>query len=320
VPFGDRLDAAIVALPRGLRTRYAPAPTGHLHLGHVANALVTWNVARATAGQVVLRIEDHDQQRCRPEFEAALLDDLEALGFVPDEPVIGTFRTGTPSAYRQSDNGAAYATAAALLEGRGLVYACDCTRSTFAAWAAEHGRPWSGSGCPGACAGRGMSRDERGLAWRVALGNDEEPWADLVLGQRSGSPELGGDLPIRDRHGNWTYALCVVVDDMRHEIDLVIRGEDLIESTAAQIRLARLLGRATPPRFLHHPLIRRPDGRKLSKADGAAAIRERLAAGASAVDLRTEAGRAIWLTPRYLQARSGFVERGQRSTVSDETR
>jgi glutamyl-tRNA synthetase/glutamyl-Q tRNA(Asp) synthetase len=87
----------------------------------------------------------------------------------------------------------------------------------------------------------------------------------------------------------------VVVDDMRHEIDLVIRGEDLIEATAAQIRLGRLLGRATPPRFLHHPLIRRPDGRKLSKADGATSVRELLAAGASPTTLRRRAADAIGL-------------------------
>jgi glutamyl-tRNA synthetase/glutamyl-Q tRNA(Asp) synthetase len=87
----------------------------------------------------------------------------------------------------------------------------------------------------------------------------------------------------------------VVVDDMRHEIDLVIRGEDLIEATAAQIRLARLLGRATPPRFLHHPLIRRPDGRKLSKADDATAVRELITAGTSAVAVRQHAADAIGL-------------------------
>jgi glutamyl-tRNA synthetase/glutamyl-Q tRNA(Asp) synthetase len=318
--FGAALEAAIRDLPGGLRTRFAPAPTGYLHLGHVANALVTWAVARATRGQVVLRLEDHDRQRCRPSFEVALLADLEALGFVPDEPAIGTFRTGTPSAYRQSDNGGAYATAIALLDRETLVYACDCTRSTFAAWATEQGRAWSGPGCPGACAERGLSRDERGLAWRVALGDGDERWTDLVLGARSGVPAAAGDLPIRDRYGNWTYALCVVVDDMRQAIDLVIRGEDLNEATAAQIRLARLLGRATPPRFLHHPLIRRPDGRKLSKADGATSIRERLAAGGSAVVLRTEAAGSIGLPAGYMQPMNGSVERGQRSTEAGETR
>lgn len=243
----------------------------------------------------MLRIEDHDRQRCRPEFEAALLDDLEALGFAPDEPAIGALRTGAPSAYRQSDNGGAYATAVTLLDRVALVYACDCSRSTFGTWAAEHGRGWSGPGCPGACAQRGLSRDERAFAWRVALGDGNEPWTDLVLGPQSGSAAVGGDLPIRDRHGNWTYALCVVVDDLRHEIDLVIRGEDLLAATPAQIRLARLLGRATPPRFLHHPLVRRPDGHKLSKADRATSVRVQVAEGATSQALRVAAATAIAL-------------------------
>lgn len=295
---GRGLETAIRDLPRGLRTRYAPAPTGYLHLGHVANALVTWGVARATAGRVVLRIEDHDRQRCRPAYEAALLDDLEALGFVPDEPTIGSLRAGGPSAYRQSNNGAAYETAVALLDRVATVYACDCSRTSFATWAADHGRAWSGPGCPRGCASRGLAREIPGFAWRIALGDGEESWTDLLLGERSGSVSDGGDLPIRDRHGNWTYALCVVVDDMRHEIDVVIRGEDLVGATAPQIRLARLLGRAMPPRFLHHPLIRRPDGRKLSKADGATGVRDLLATGVVSDELRRRAGEAIGLAWR----------------------
>jgi len=254
---------------------------------------VTWRVARATGGSVVLRIEDHDRQRCRPVLETALLDDIEALGFVPDEPTLGSLRAGGPSAYRQSDNGASYETAVVLLDRVAAVYACDCSRTTFARWAAGHGHAWSGPGCPGGCATRRLDREARGVTWRVALGDGEEPWTDLVLGERAGTPSAGGDLPIRDRHGNWTYALCVVVDDLRHEIDLVIRGEDLVEATPAQVRLARFLGRVTPPRFLHHPLIRRPDGRKLSKADGATGIREPLAAGTSPSDLRRLAAEAI---------------------------
>ena len=293
--FGAAFRAAIAGLPAGLRTRFAPAPTGFLHLGHAANALVTWGAAAATGGQVVLRIEDHDRQRCRPAFETAILEDLEALGFKPDEPAIATLRGGAPSSYRQSDNGDAYAAAVSRLDAAGLVYACDCARSTFAAWAAKHGRAWSGSGCPGACRSRALPRGGAGVAWRVALGDGDEPWTDVVLGPQSGAAATGGDLPIRDRHGNWTYALCVVVDDLRHGIDLVIRGEDLLDATPAQIRLGRLLGRSAPPRFLHHPLIRRPDGRKLSKADGATGVRELLAAGRSAADLRRDAAVAIGL-------------------------
>lgn len=261
----------------------------------MANALVVWEAARRSKGSVVLRIEDHDRQRCRPEFEAALLDDLESLGFVPDEPPIDRLRSGAPSAYRQSDNGDAYAAAAAQLDAAGLVYACDCSRSTFAAWSQTHGRPWAGDGCPGGCVRRGLDRAARGIAWRVRLGDGDEGWEDLILGACAGPVAAAGDLPIRDRHGNWTYALCVVVDDRRHGIDLVVRGEDLLAATPAQLRLGRLLGHAAPPRFLHHPLIHRPDGRKLSKADGATGVRELLATGASPGELRARAAAAIGL-------------------------
>ncbi len=294
--FGAALEAAIRGLPGGLRTRFAPAPTGYLHLGHVANALVVWGAARATGGQVILRIEDHDRQRCRSEFERALLDDLEALGFAPDEPPIASFRTGAPSAYRQRDNRAAYAAAVEPLDASGLVYACDCSRSTFVTWAAAHGRAWSGPGCPGGCEDRRLSMTAPGVAWRVALGDGVEAWTDLVLGPQSGELSAGSDLPIRDRLGNWTYGLCVVVDDLRHGIDLVIRGEDLLDATPAQIRLGRLLGRDKPPRFLHHPLVHRPDGRKLSKADGATSVRVLLATGAWPTELTTRAADAIALT------------------------
>jgi len=295
--FGPALDRAVGDLPRGLRTRFAPAPTGYLHLGHVANALVAWRAARAPGGSVILRIEDHDRQRCRADYESALLDDLAALAFRPDEPALAELRDGRPSAYRQSDNGPAYATAVAVLDGLGRVYACDCTRSTAGQWAADHGRPWNEPGCPGDCATRGLDRHAEGRTWRVALGEGSEPWTDLIGGARRGPVAPSGDPTIRDRHGNWTYALCVVVDDLRHGIDLVIRGEDLLDQTPSQVRLGRLLGRALSPRFLHHPLVRRADGRKLSKADGDTSIRDLLAGGMTAAELRARAARAIGLEP-----------------------
>jgi glutamyl/glutaminyl-tRNA synthetase len=244
----------------------------------------------------VLRIEDHDRQRSRATWEAALLDDLERLGLLPDEPTLAAFRFGaTP--YRQSDSPERYAAALDALRPRGLVYACDCARSTFAGWAAAHGgRRWSGPGCPGGCAGRALPEEAPGAGLRVALGEDEEGWTDLLVGPRSGPPAAEGDLLVRDRAGNWTYAFCVVVDDLAHRIDLVIRGVDLLDATPAQLRLARLLtGDPHPARFLHHPLVRRPDGTKLSKADGATAVRELLDAGADPAALLAGACRAAGL-------------------------
>ncbi|MFL5675079.1 MAG: glutamate--tRNA ligase family protein [Chloroflexota bacterium] len=250
-----------------VRTRFAPAPTGYLHLGHVANAVWVWGLARATGATVLLRIEDHDRKRCRPEHDAALLEDLAWLGFVADEGPV-----------RQSDDEAPHAAAVKQLTTDGLVYGCDCSRSTFETWAAAHGRRWHGPGCPGGCRARGLS----GPVLRVALGGGSEAWMDVLVGPCSDEVAADGDLPIRDRDGNWTYGFSVVVDDLRQEVDLVVRGRDLLGATAVQIRLAQRLGRASAATFAHHPLVRDAAGRKLSKADGATGVRELRAAGMTA--------------------------------------
>lgn len=274
-------------------TRFAPAPTGRLHLGHLANAIHVWGLARRAGGRVLLRIEDHDRQRCRPEYETALLDDLDRLGILPDEPPTSALRAG-PTTFRQSDNGPVYAAAVEGLARVTAVYACDCSRSTFAGWRRQHGHAWSGPGCPGSCRERALA-PSGDLGLRVALGDGEESWPDELAGWQSGPAAPDGDLLVRDRNGNWSYALCVVVDDLRHGIDLVVRGEDLLSATPAQIRLGRLLGRPTPPVFAHHPLVRRPDGSKLSKAHGATAIGDLLDAGRSPDELFGEAAAAVGL-------------------------
>ena len=276
-------------------TRFAPAPTGRLHLGHLANAIFVWGLARRFGARVLLRIEDHDRQRCRPEYEAALLDDLDRLGIAADEPSTNTFRAG-PSPYRQSDGASVYAAAIDRLSSVTEVYACECSRSTFAAWREANGRAWSGPGCPGRCQARGlMPQADRGL--RAGLGAGDEAWDDLLAGPQAGAVAGEGDLLVRDRNGNWSYAFCVVIDDMRHGVDLVVRGEDLLEATPAQLRLGQLLGREIPPAFAHHPLIRRPDGTKLSKADGATSLGELLDAGRTPGDLFADAARAVgWST------------------------
>ena len=296
-------------------TRFAPAPTGRLHLGHLANAIHVWGLARRFGGRVLLRIEDHDRVRCRPEYETALLDDLDRLGIAADEPSTRELRAG-PSKYRQSDRGPAYETAVRSRLGH-AVYACDCSRSTFASWREGHGAPWSGPGCPGGCRGRSLEdRPEIGL--RVALGDGDEGWLDLLAGPRTGPVAPRGDVLVRDRDGNWTYGLCVVVDDLDHGVDLVVRGEDLLESTPAQIRLGRLIGRETPPAFAHHPLVLRADGSKLSKADGATAIGELLDSGRTPDELVGEAARAVGLSetaaPLNFEAASNLAAQVPSST------
>ena len=245
----------------------------------MANALWVWGVAGTAAARVLLRIEDHDRQRCRAEYDAAVLDDLAWLGFEPDEG---------PVRQTDADAVAAYDDAEARLRAEGLVYRCDCTRSTFAAWEATAGRSWRGPGCPGGC----RSRQVDGAVLRVALGGGTETWMDGLVGPCQDDVAPTGDLPIRDRHGNRTYGFCVVVDDLRQGVDLVVRGRDLLPATPAQIRLARLLGRAAPPAFLHHRLIRRPDGSKLSKSAGDTGVRELRAAGRSAAEVRAMASAA----------------------------
>jgi glutamyl/glutaminyl-tRNA synthetase len=118
----------------------------------------------------------------------------------------------------------------------------------------------------------------------------------LLLGPRAGNPSAAGDLAIRDRHGNWTYGFSVVVDDLRHAISVVVRGEDILDATPAQIRLGRMLGRPVPPVFAHHPLIRKPGGAKLSKADGDTGVRELRAAGQSPAEVIGAAAAAVGLT------------------------
>ena len=275
----------------GARTRFAPAPTGWLHLGHLVNAIFVWGIARAIDGAVVLRIEDHDRQRCRPEYEAALLEDLERLALQPDEPPIAALRAGR-SAFRQSDDPAPYEVALAVAPRRAgwsTPVSAAARRSPR-----SRGRPGARGGARAARGGAGSDGSLRPTPARSgSRWGREESWQDLLAGPQVGQPSAAGDLAVRDRAGNWTYPFAVVVDDLRHGIDLVVRGRDLLDATPAQLRLARLLAGRHPARFLHHPLLHRPDGAKLSKADGATAIRELLDAGSSPGELLADAARRV---------------------------
>lgn len=276
------------------RTRFAPAPTGHLHLGHLVNAVHVWGIARAFGGQVVLRIEDHDRSRGRAEYEASILDDLAWLGFEPDIGSFDEYRQGA-NRYRQSDNAARYEDAFDRLSRAAPVYACQCSRRDIAALtdAREHEEPRY----PGTCRGQRVD-EQRTSARRVVLTDGAERFEDLRLGAIVQRPaQQCGDLLVRDRLGQWTYQFAVVVDDIAHGIDLVIRGEDLLESTGRQLHLARLLGRTAPPTFLHHALVRRPDGTKLSKSNHDTGLRELRAQGYSPEQLLGMAARASALAP-----------------------
>lgn len=208
---------------------------------------------------MLLRIEDHDRQRSRPEYEASILEDLAWLGFAHDGPIV-----------RQSERDPIYREALRPLIERGLVYGCTCARSDI-----------QGERYPNSCREKGVALTD-GVGWRVRLEPGVERFVDELKGPQAQDPsEQCGDLLVRDRLGNWTYQFVVTVDDHLQHITDVIRGEDLLASTGRQIRLASLIGRAQPPRFWHHPLVMKSPAQKLSKSDGDTGIRDLRAAGYS---------------------------------------
>jgi glutamyl-Q tRNA(Asp) synthetase len=257
-------------------TRFAPSPTGYLHLGHIVNAIYTWGVARALGGRVILRLEDHDRIRCRPEYEDAILEDLDWLGFVPDE--------GRHPLLRQSDTPELYRDVLRELKGTYHVYACDCSRSEI-----------GGERYVGRCRNRGLS-EIPGRGVRLLFDDGLASAHDLLAGTIEQTPsEQCGDLLLRDRDGNWTYQFAVTVDDLRQGITLVIRGEDLLASTGRQVLLAKMLGRADPPRFLHHSLILGARGEKLSKSASDTGVRELRAKGLGPEDVIGRAAASVGL-------------------------
>jgi glutamyl-tRNA synthetase/glutamyl-Q tRNA(Asp) synthetase len=248
-------------------TRFAPAPTGYLHLGHVLNAIYVWGLAGGIGARVILRIEDHDTERSRPQYEEAILEDLAWLGFTPGEWS------------RQSDRHAIYEDALAHLRTRGLIYGCDCTRRQVAAAGTGAGEELR---YPGTCRARGLA-EAPGRGIRVRIEPGVEQFDDLRLGpQRQDPAAQAGDVLLRDRHGLWTYQFAATVDDYMQGVTHVVRGEDLLASTGRQMRLARLLGREAPAAFLHHGLLMKTPSQKISKSDGDTGIRELRAAGWSA--------------------------------------
>ena len=211
-------------------TRFAPAPTGFLHLGHLVNAVYVWGLARRHEGRVLLRIEDHDRGRCRDHYQGALLDDLEWLGLEPDTPRIESLRHG-PSPFRQSDRGTRYAEVVEGLGDRELVYPCSCSRRDIADEVVV--LPGTETRYPGTCRDRRPGPDEA-VGLRVIMEPGEETFADVLLGpQRQAPASQCGDLLVRNRLEQWTYQFAVTVDDWDQEVDLVIRGEDLLSSTGS---------------------------------------------------------------------------------------
>jgi glutamyl-tRNA synthetase len=239
--------------------RFAPSPTGPLHLGNLRTALVSWLAARAAGGRWLVRMEDLDRVTSSPEHESGQLAALAALGLHWDGPV-----------WRQSERFAEYRLAIAALASEGRVYPCYCTRREIRdAAQAPHGALPEGA-YPGTCreldaAGRARrERDGRRPALRLRTDGEVVEVDDLVAGHYRGAVD---DVVLQRNDGVPAYNLAVVVDDAAQGVTLVVRGDDLLESTPRQVLLQRLLGLPTP-QYAHVPLVLGPDGARLAKRHG----------------------------------------------------
>lgn len=246
-------------LPRGLRTRFAPSPTGYLHLGHAASAVFVWGIAQTIEAEVILRIEDHDRGRVRTEYEKAILEDLTWLGLL-----------AKPIFFRQSDHWDRYQSRMEEARARGLVYACTCSRREIQERTGEESK--DELRYDGHCRSLGHADHHAGL--RLRLEPMDMTFQDLWTGPQVQTPsEQCGDLLIRDRDSNWTYNFAVSIDDAHEDIDLIIRGQDLLSATGRQLQLRSIFGFTKPLWFIHHPLIWESPERKLSKRNGSTSLR-----------------------------------------------
>ena len=267
-------------------TRFAPSPTGYLHLGHVRSAFEGWRAAREAGGRFLLRLEDIDHTRCRPEFAAAIIEDLAWLGLDWDGPV-----------RRQSEHFADYRAALTRLAGEGVLYPCFCTRRDIQAEIARAGGAPQGEAAavyPGTC--RRLSAAER--AARIASGIDYALRLDLAAAlARTGplewseegrripaEPQLLGDVVLARKDVPVSYHLAVAVDDALQGVTLVTRGVDLFAATHIHRVLQALLGLPTPA-YRHHPLLTDAAGRRLAKRDKALTVRAMREAGAIPADI-----------------------------------
>lgn len=249
------------------RGRFAPTPSGLLHIGNARTALLSWLQIRSAGGTMVMRMEDIDEPRSKPEFARQILDDLRWLGLDWDEgPDLG----GPHEPYVQSARKELYEEALQRLQRQELLYPCFCSRSRIAAIAsAPHGLASEGPVYPGIC--RDLTPEERREkakakhpSLRFKLPDRPVVFEDLMAGTQTFAAGAGGDFVVRRADGIIAYQLAVVVDDAAMGITDVLRGRDLLDSTPRKILLYEALGHE-PPRFAHVPLIHGADGRRLSK-------------------------------------------------------
>jgi glutamyl-Q tRNA(Asp) synthetase len=280
-----------------LVTRFAPSPTGRLHRGHALSALTAWTAARAAGGRFLLRIEDIDPTRCKPEFETGILDDLDWLGLDRDGPV-----------RRQSDHLHEYAGVVDVLDRRGLLYRCFRTRREIldAIPDAPHGP--ADAARPGphpAEEEAALLAEGRPFAWRLSLDRaraalGDRAWAQLSFveegagpdGERGlipARPETAGDVVLARKDAGTAYHVAVTHDDALQGVTHVIRGHDLFEATHVQVLIQALMGWPTPV-YRHHPLLLDASGRRLAKRDKAETLQSLRERGMDPAQLRAELG------------------------------
>jgi len=273
-------------------TRFAPSPTGYLHLGHAHSALLAWRRAREAGGRFLVRLEDIDAARCRAEFADAALADLAWLGVDWD----GAVR-------RQSAHFTDYRRALDRLEGLGLIYPCFCTRAAIQAEIARAGSaPHGPEGplYPGTCRGRGPDERRRRIAAgeafalrldvrRALAAIGELDWVDEQAGQIRANPASHGDVVLARKEMPTSYHLAVTVDDALQGVTLVTRGEDLFTATHIHRLLQALLGLPVP-QYHHHKLLTDASGRRYAKRDRALTLRALREAGRTPAEVRAMAG------------------------------
>lgn len=277
--------------------RFAPSPTGPLHVGNLRTALLAWLFARSAGARFLVRVEDLDRSRVRPGIEEAQLADLRAIGLDWDGPAV-----------RQSERMDLYEEAVRGLEKEELLYPCYCTRKEIrAAASAPHGIRASDR-YPGTC--RRLTRSERAEreaagrppALRVRAEGTEVSFEDRLLGRQTGVTD---DFVVRRNDGTPAYQLAVVVDDAAQGVGEVVRGADLADSTPRQIALSRLLGLPVP-RYTHVPLVLGPDGQRLAKRHGAVTLDDHAAVGKEPREVLAWMARSL-----------GMAEPGERPGTDD---
>jgi len=275
-----------------LVTRFAPSPTGLLHLGHAFSALFGWTAARRECGRFLLRIEDVDTGRCRPEFETALVEDLTWLGLDWERPV-----------RKQSEHWDDYRAALERLRSMGVVYPCFCTRAEIAAEIARSASAPQGPDgplYPGTCRRLDPALVAERLAegcahaWRLDVERARRligplDWYDRARGRFVCRPDIMGDIVLARRDAPAGYHLAVVVDDHLQGVTRVTRGEDLLPSTHVHRLTQALLG-YEPPEWHHHELLTDESGKRLAKRDGARTLASLRADGVRSSAIRVRAG------------------------------